>query len=675
MKRKVLCAAVVLSAVLGASLAGPLWSLAAPDAAPAAQAGTPVAMPVIREGTVASKLGVNLEEVCDYARAAMFVDAMKSARAFGSADAPWDEKAELDANGWPKTDAGSCVITDLPNAAGTYHFSCKGRTTVEVIGNTATVANLQYDHKANRTTAEIRVPEKGRQLYLSFRNVGKDGIQEIKLIRPGYAPDTTQTFTNEFLTAIKPFSTLRLMDFARTNKGVVKTWDDRAKVTDPMQSTEKGAAWEYAIQLANETDKDLWVNIPDQADDAYVRAFARLLKEKLEPGRKVYVEYSNEVWNAMFPQFHRNLAAAEAEVKAGDTQLTDGGKDKNKWYWGWKRVSKKTVQISDIFRDVYGDAAMNKTVRVILPSQSAGQYMLRLQMEYMDKYHGAPKKYIYGIAGAPYFGMPPEFDKKEGVPVDDMFDKHLPGAINGWCKDVMFNFQLAATYYGVKNLCYEGGPGLEGEINTANKIAANRDERMGDMVDMYLRNWYETGGDLFMYFSLSGAYSKYGSWGMTEDISQQTPKTRAVAKLAAEKLPQAKPLGFAIPAEIPAASPHQREGGGFEKSADGGQNLAFIRDGNMFDYVIHAREAGTYTIKLKTGSGQDGAKVRLLVNSQDIGTITPPNNGAWGRWVETPGVDVELAAGNHVLRVETVKSGFNFKAIVVEKKAAAAAAD
>jgi hypothetical protein len=44
--------------------------------------------------------------------------------------------------------------------------------------------------------------------------------------------------------------------------------------------------------------------MPHQASDEYVRQFALLVKEKLDPSLKVYIEYSNEVWNGIFAQ-HR----------------------------------------------------------------------------------------------------------------------------------------------------------------------------------------------------------------------------------------------------------------------------------------------------------------------------------------------------------------------------------
>lgn len=50
----------------------------------------------------------------------------------------------------------------------------------------------------------------------------------------------------------------------------------------------------YWISKSNK--KDIWINIPHAADDEYVTNLAKLIKDKLDPSLKVYVEYSNEVW-------------------------------------------------------------------------------------------------------------------------------------------------------------------------------------------------------------------------------------------------------------------------------------------------------------------------------------------------------------------------------------------
>ena len=70
---------------------------------------------------------------------------------------------------------------------------------------------------------------------------------------------------------------------------------------------------------------------------------------------------------------------------------------------------------------------------------------------------------------------------------------------------------------------YEGGPDIGGgsRVNIANRIRAIRDPRQGDL---YKRNFadcfWDLGGHLAMQFALSGPYSRYGAWGLTDDVSK-----------------------------------------------------------------------------------------------------------------------------------------------------------
>ena len=56
------------------------------------------------------------------------------------------------------------------------------------------------------------------------------------------------------------------------------------------------------IDLCNRLQVDPWFCIPHLADDDYVRQFATMVRERLDPKLKVYVEHSNEVWNGQFAQ-------------------------------------------------------------------------------------------------------------------------------------------------------------------------------------------------------------------------------------------------------------------------------------------------------------------------------------------------------------------------------------
>ena len=174
--------------------------------------------------------------------------------------------------------------------------------------------------------------------------------------------------------------------------------------------------------------------MPDQADDEYVKQLARLLKTTLNKDRNVYVEYSNEVWNSIFPQYGHNLDAAKRQVAAGDKLLNDEGRDDNQYYWGWKRISQRIVQISEIFRREWGDDAINTRIRPVLASQSANPFMTRMQVDFIAQKIGPPSKFIYGIAGAPYLGPDGKFNARDDMTLDDLFQKGIPDGFV-WVKD------------------------------------------------------------------------------------------------------------------------------------------------------------------------------------------------------------------------------------------------
>ncbi|OPZ09835.1 MAG: hypothetical protein BWZ07_02939 [Alphaproteobacteria bacterium ADurb.BinA280] len=85
-------------------------------------------------------------------------------------------------------------------------------------------------------------------------------------------------------------------------------------------------------------------------------------------------------------------------------------------------------------------------------------------------------------------------------------------------------------------IAYEGGQHLVGIFGVENNNAitdlltsANRDPRMGEAYAAYLSQWKAQGGELFVNFTASGDYSKWGSWGAVEFLDQpNTPKQQAL---------------------------------------------------------------------------------------------------------------------------------------------------
>lgn len=605
-------------------------------------------------------LGVNIEGLVDYGRSMMFVDMMKAARKFGSAEAPWDGKAAVDARGWPTGDAGVVVMTEQKNLGGTYKLSFTGRAEVNLLSTSGTIDNGHYDETTNVTTADVNLDDSATQLFLTFtRTTG--GVRDVTLLRPGYKP--SGVFTREFLALLRPFSVLRTMDLTRTNQTDVVAWADCPKPDDATQATSRGVAWEYVIDLANQTGKDLWINVPDRASDDYVRELAKLFKEKLKPERVLYVEYSNEVWNTIFPCSGRNFAAARKEVAAGDTALNDGGKDTNEYYWAWKRVAKRTVELRKLFTEIYGEKALNHRVRMVLGSQSGQPFMLRLQLEYMEKYHGPPAKFIYAVAGAPYFGIDGKLNERPDLTLDMIFE-NIPQNVKG-LEGEMIQYVALARHYGVKPMCYEGGPGFEGEKSFDVKRAAQYDPRMQQAVENYLRTWFNTGGDLFCYYASSGWYTRHGCWGLTDDVRKTSPKIKAVEKIA--RTPLAVPsAGFAVPANIAAIACHWRAGGDLEDSRAGGKHLAFLRDGANFDYLISTPTRGKFQVRVEVASESDTPRLELLVNGQPIQTLKVPNTGGYHTYGYTDTSEITLQPGTSDLRLRVVSAGMNLRSIEVK---------
>lgn len=548
--------------------------LAEMSLAVAADASQP--RPAALASTARAPLGVNLEGVSDWARLQPFVNLMKSARPWGTVDAPWDEAAQVDGRGWPKGDAS--VVVSVRNAEpgdegksyryitpGVYKLKFLGRATVGLIASpNVAVRNSRYYAATNTTTADVVVGKSANQLMLSFRNTN-GGVRNVSLRMPGYADGVV--FTTPFRQALAPFKVVRFMDFLHTNDNPVSRWSQRTLPASGSQASKKGAAYEYAILMANQLNKDMWINIPVNVDDTYVRNLAELLKRKLKPGRTVYVEYSNELWNYVFSQATDNMNAAVNEAVAGDRSLTNGQACTRAMfeantgncspYWaGYYRVGKRTVQISQIFKEVWGAAAINNQIRVVYPTQFANPGIAEQVLKNVATYHGKPSAHIYGIATAPYFYLDEKLatsNTATATQILNSLDKSLatenePFFASGLGQGGTFvrkpynggdwtgaTHKALADYYGIKSVAYEGGPDLrQHPANRKAKIDANRSAKMGALVKREIAQWFGCGNDLFMHFSLTSQWDQYGYWGLTNDPADLSGAKYQAARAVAQ---------------------------------------------------------------------------------------------------------------------------------------------
>jgi hypothetical protein len=563
--------ALLLSAAVGVSCCG--GGAAGGDAQQIALGASTQVSPSKASGT--PPLGVNLEGLSDWARLPPFVDAMKTSRPWGTPDAPWNEISQVDARGWPTVDAGVVVVGQTVDVGdegrpyqylkpGTYRLRFTGKATVTATASPGVdVRNYLYDASANRSSADVVVGATSPNIMLSFRNTN-GGVQDVSLRRPGY--DEKQTFTNEFVQAIAPFGVLRFMDFLATNGTQVRSWSERTTPASTTQATIKGGAYEYAIQMANELQKDIWINVPVLADDDYVRSLAELLKQSLAPGRVVYVEYSNELWNYSFTATGQNSKAAVAEAIAGDTTLTWGTQctqamfdassgSCNPAWAAFHRAGKRIVRISQIFSEVLGAEAFNTRFRPVFATQWDNSAIAEQVLKNIAQYRGVPSSLLHGIASAPYLYMAPELTTASALTPDEAlqslqssFDKNystffdVGTYVNGaYVRGAAFTgkdwsrstHKALADYYRIKNMAYEGGIDMgQSKTSIPAKIQANRDPRMGEIVKSELAQWFGCGNDLFMYYSLSSPWGEHGYWGLTNNWDLNTPKYQAARQVA-----------------------------------------------------------------------------------------------------------------------------------------------
>lgn len=258
----------------------------------------------------AGHVGANIDGHEEYSDARVFVDMVMTTRGFATLASPYSGVgAVLGATGWPAGDF-SFVVGNFPDnkltaGTGVYEASYRHTSQLTINGGQCTVSNHR---SVGGGVYRFQVTLSGAQApTLAFSGV-TSAFSDIRVIRPGYSWDTAAVFTDEWLQRVSRYSTLRMMDFMLTSgtvsarpyfsNGGQTTWAERWTDTHP----ESGKVWrrhtlEMVAQIANATGKDIWVCIPHRATDDYIAGMFNLLNTQVNPGIKIYVEYSNEIWN------------------------------------------------------------------------------------------------------------------------------------------------------------------------------------------------------------------------------------------------------------------------------------------------------------------------------------------------------------------------------------------
>jgi hypothetical protein len=84
----------------------------------------------------------------------------------------------------------------------------------------------------------------------------------------------------------------------------------------------------------------------------------------------------------------------------------------------------------------------------------------------------------------------------------------------------------------------------------------------------------------------------------------------------------------------------------------GGFNIAKTRAGEWLQYTVNVATAGTYRLEARVASAGAGSQFRVTVDGAAVtGDVAVPNTGGWQTWQTVTAGNVQLSAGQHVVRV------------------------
>lgn len=324
------------------------------------------------------------------------------------------------------------------------------------------------------------------------------------------------------------FAGYRFMDWGATNDSEDQYWSNRRPAdyrnyTNAFNQTDNhpnsAMPIEVLVELCNETNRDGWFCVPHLANDDYVNNLANYLKNNMNSGLTIYIEYSNETWNGIFDQAKYCKAGGKAlwpNISDFQAQL---------YYSGYR-----SDQIFDIFNNVF--SGQTDRVICVAASQSGNDYtgnqVLTKCADTVEAFAIAP--YFGGELGNP--NNTPHPDDVEHWSVSYALDYLKNTSIAGKIQDVRDKKALTDSY-GIPLIAYEGGQHLVGVYDSSTKYfwnkdpelnalfdAVNRDSRLEGIYEYYFDQWKANGGSMFAAFASTSGFSESGRWGLDEYFDQ-----------------------------------------------------------------------------------------------------------------------------------------------------------
>lgn len=304
--------------------------------------------------------------------------------------------------------------------------------------------------------------------------------------------NTSSSFHPLWLKRLEPFGTIRFMDWQQTNYSNQVHPDDMPQADDTQRGG-SGVALAYMIEVCNTLQANPWFCMPHAATDEYVREFATQVRNGLHPNAVVYVEWSNEVWNAQFG----GSSGQYTYVKdlAGGVDLGN-----NAFFKAWGDEAKLDFAV---WREVF--AGQLHRVKFVCAGQQENPWVTSKILAQL------PRTQVLSAAG--YFGVRGrDVDSMRGASVQTLH-AYLSDRITGPLAGFHLQHQAMAgdraymLYEAGQHLVTSGDPQLQAYLDIQSDPL---------IVDLYRKNMagFEAAGvDMVAWFNYISKRNRNGAWG------------------------------------------------------------------------------------------------------------------------------------------------------------------
>lgn len=376
---------------------------------------------------------------------------------------------------------------------------------------------------------------------------------QVAVFRPGVTFPTVNPWSDTYVDSLRPYGVVRMLDLNLTNcNGLVPgsersgRWADRKQPSDPQQGSfnedrDTPVAYEYQIDLANQVGADLWLTVPhlSREDPTYFTQLAELVRTRLDPSRRVYIEYSNETWNALFSRYADDgddprdcqhtymIELARSQPWHPLTTLDCEEDPQALCSEAGAATVMASVELWTAFRDVFGSEYETRVYPVLSGWVDVFVYYNAGMLRALDNQDINPLGLMpRGFAVAPYSGNVEPLNPADPASTFALLQNNL--SPTGELRVELARTKAALDARGIEFITYEGGQHLTGPgAQDINRMAA---------IGPYYTQYLEVMDDyftLFMHFKDRGFFFEDEAFGARERLDSprsMSPKYDAILR-------------------------------------------------------------------------------------------------------------------------------------------------